>query len=60
MKKEQVLGLVRHLLTIGGGIAVHKGIADETIVTEIVGGLITFIGVVWSIWSPDKKIGNGY
>jgi hypothetical protein len=60
MKKEQVLGLVRHLLTIGGGIAINRGIADETLVTEIIGGILTFVGIAWSIYSPDKKIGNGY
>lgn len=48
MTKEQILGVVRHLLTFFGGILVTKGLIDETIVTEIIGGLSTLIGAVWS------------
>ena len=48
MKKEQILGVVRHLLTFFGGILVTKGLIDETIVTEVIGGLSTLIGAIWS------------
>jgi hypothetical protein len=51
MTKEQILGVVRHLLTFFGGILVTKGLVDETIVTEIIGGLSTLIGAVWSFFS---------
>lgn len=53
MSKEMVLGIVRHVLTFGGGLLVTKGLIDETIVTELVGGLITLVGGVWSVF--DKK-----
>jgi len=53
MKKEQILGIIRHILTFGGGIVVSKGWIDESIYTELVGGLLTLIGGVWSIL--DKK-----
>lgn len=48
MTKEQILGVVRHLLTFFGGILVTKGVIDETIVTEVIGGISTLIGAVWS------------
>ena len=42
MTKEQILGVVRHLLTF------FCGLVDETIVTEVIGGLSTLIGAIWS------------
>lgn len=60
MKKEQVLGLVRHLLTLGGGYAIGNGLIDDASATQIIGAVTTVIGLVWSWYSPDKKIGNGY
>ena len=60
MKKEQVLGIVRHVLTLGGGYAVGRGIVDEAVSLELVGTITSFIGIIWSIYSPDKKIGKGY
>ena len=51
LTKEQVLGIVRHALTFVGGIFVMRGLVDETIVTEIVGGVMTLTGAIWSIVS---------
>lgn len=48
MHKEQVLGILRHFLTFGGGILVASGKADPGTVTEVVGGAITVIGSLWS------------
>jgi hypothetical protein len=53
MNKEKILGIVRHTLTFVGGILIMKGIVDETIVTEIVGGVVALAGTIWSIF--DKK-----
>jgi hypothetical protein len=53
LTKEQVLGIVRHALTFVGGIFVMKGLVDETTVTEVVGGVMTLAGAIWSI--IDKK-----
>jgi hypothetical protein len=55
LTKEQVLGIVRHSLTFIGGIIVMKGIADEATVTEIVGGIVTLTGAIWSIISKISK-----
>jgi formylmethanofuran dehydrogenase subunit C len=49
MKKEQILGVIRHTLTFIGGIVIMKGIADEATITEIIGGIITVTGAIWSI-----------
>jgi hypothetical protein len=49
LTKEQVLGIIRHALTFVGGIFVMRGLVDETIVTEIIGGAITLTGAIWSI-----------
>jgi hypothetical protein len=49
--KEQVLGIVRHVLTFAGGIVIAKGLADENTVNEIIGGVITLVGTIWSIVS---------
>ena len=49
LKKEQVLGIVRHTLTFVGGIVVMKGLVDEATVTEIIGGVMTLTGTIWSV-----------
>ncbi len=49
LTQEQVLGIVRHTLTFVGGIFIAKGLVDETTVTEIIGGVITLTGAIWSI-----------
>ncbi len=55
LSKEQVLGIIRHALTFAGGIIVMKGLADETTVTEIVGGVVTLVGAIWSIVDKNVK-----
>jgi hypothetical protein len=55
MNKEQILGVIRHLLTFVGGVFVLKGYIEESIVPEIVGGVVTIIGTVWSIFSKTPK-----
>ena len=49
LTKEQFLGIVRHTLTFVGGIVVAKGLVDESTVTEIIGGVLTLTGAIWSI-----------
>jgi len=49
LTKEQVLGIIRHALTFIGGIVVMRGLVDETVVTEITGGVLTLTGAIWSI-----------
>jgi hypothetical protein len=54
LTQEQVLGIIRHILTFGGGILVTKGLLDEGMVAEISGAVITLIGAVWSIIEKSK------
>jgi hypothetical protein len=53
MNKERILGVVRHTLTFVGGILVMKGIVDESVATEIVGGIMTLTGAIWSIFDKN-------
>jgi hypothetical protein len=54
MNKTQVLGILRHSLTFLGGLLVMRGIVDETTATEIIGGVITLVGTIWSIVDKTK------
>ena len=54
MRKEQVLGILRHSLTFIGGLLVMKGLVDETTATEIIGGIITLVGAIWSVVEKVK------
>jgi len=55
LSKEQLMGIIRHTLTFVGGILVMKGLVDETMATEIIGGLTTLTGTIWSIIEKNKK-----
>jgi hypothetical protein len=54
MNKEQTLGIVRHVLTFGGGLLIARGYGDPQLVTELVGGLVSIVGAFWSIKSKRK------
>jgi hypothetical protein len=51
MNKEQVLGIIRHVLTFVGGVLVIKGLTTETVSQEAIGAVMTAVGAVWSIIS---------
>lgn len=51
LSKEQVLGIVRHVLTFAAGIVVAKGLVEESVATELIGGILGVIAGVWSIVS---------
>jgi glucose uptake protein GlcU len=55
LTKEQILGITRHALTFIGGIVVMKGLIDEATLTEIIGGLITLAGTIWSVIDKNKS-----
>jgi hypothetical protein len=61
MNQEQILGLVRMLLTAFGSILVAKGVIKPEDLNTTVGILVTSIGavvtagtVVWSLYSKTK------
>lgn len=47
------LGLIRHLLTAGGGMLAAKGYGDSSTWEAIAGGVVTVVGALWSVW--DKR-----
>ena len=49
LTKQQVLGIIRHTLTFVGGILVARGIVDEATATEVICGVLTLTGAIWSI-----------
>ena len=49
MTTASILGLIRHLLTFAGGYAIANGLADEATIEQLVGGIVTVLGVFWSI-----------
>lgn len=55
MKKEIVLGIVRHALTFAGGILIAKGVIDEASVDAISGSFLTLVGTVWSVIQKNKN-----
>lgn len=55
MNSDQIIGLVRHLLTTAGGILVAKGVIDETSMVTVVGSLATIIGVAWSVYAKRRQ-----
>jgi len=54
MKKEQVLSIIRHTLTFVGGVLITKGLIDEGVAQEIIGGVLTLVGAVWGIIDKTK------
>lgn len=56
MSFEKVSGLIRHILTFGGGYLVAKGWVDEKTMLEVVGAAITIFGAVWSWYAPEKRV----
>ena len=54
LTKEQILGIVRHGLTFIGGILITKGLIDESTLTEIVGGIVTLTGTIWSVINKNQ------
>ena len=51
MTKEQIQGIVRHVLTFVGGILVLQGVVEETLINELIGGVVALAGTLWSIFS---------
>lgn len=49
LNQDVMGGLVRHLLTLGGGALVARGYIDEATASQLIGGGIALFGVVWSV-----------
>lgn len=53
MNPAIILGIVRHLLTIGAGALASKGVIAQSETETVVGAGLALIGIVWS--AIDKK-----
>ena len=56
MNKEKIAGVIRHVMTFGGGYAVSKGWIDESMVPELIGAVIAVFGVIWSFAAKKEKV----
>jgi hypothetical protein len=52
--KDIILGIVRHLLTAGGGYVVAKGFVDADQANQLVGAVLVVVGVIASV--VEKKL----
>lgn len=48
MNWEQIAGILRHILTFGGGFLVARGIIDASVLPELIAAVITISGLIWS------------
>jgi len=55
MKRDQIFGVARHVLTFLGGFLVVKGYLDEGLLNELIGGALALAGTIWSIVDKNKK-----
>ena len=51
---DKISGLLRHILTFGGGYLVADGVIDEATLQEVVGAVITLTGFIWSYLSKKE------
>ena len=54
MTKETIFGIIRHILTFGGGFLASNGTIGGADVETGVGALISLIGIVWSAIQKRK------
>ncbi len=52
--QDQILGFIRHALTLAGGALVTNGMFTESELLEAVGAASTLIGFFWS-WAAKKQ-----
>jgi hypothetical protein len=55
MSQDQAMGILRHILTIGAGVAISKGWIDEETSLQVIGGIVAIVGIWWSVKSKQSK-----
>lgn len=53
MSRDMILGLLRHVLTLLGGVLVARGYTDDATMQTVAGAVVTLGGAVWSML--DKR-----
>jgi len=51
VNEKQLLGIIRDILTFGGGVLMAKGVVSEGMASDVVGAIMTLIGAIWSVAS---------
>jgi hypothetical protein len=59
MQRDVILGIIRHILTTAGGGLVAKGTLDGDEMSQLAGGIVAILGVVWSVLAKRSKSGKG-
>lgn len=54
LTKDQIYGILRHVLTTAGGALVAKGVVDEAMMLEGVGIVMSIVGFAWSYISKKN------
>jgi hypothetical protein len=54
LNKEQILALIRQVLTTVGVILTTNGVFSEGIMLEIIGSVMTLISVFWSVFDKSE------
>lgn len=49
MLTPAILGIARHILTLGGGYLIAQGLVDAGQAETLVGAGVAIVGVVWSL-----------
>lgn len=49
-----ISGIIRHVMTFGGGFLIDKDLTTVTEWENAVAALVTLIGVAWSIYEKKK------
>jgi hypothetical protein len=55
MNRDAILGIVRHILTTGGGVLVTNGTLTSEQLQTGAGSLIVLVGIIWSVWAKKKE-----
>lgn len=50
-----ILGLIRHSLTYGGGLLTAQGWGNASDWDQVIGAILTIVGIGWSIWDKRKR-----
>jgi hypothetical protein len=53
--KDQFLGVVRHVVTVGGTLIAATGVANADVANQVAGAVLTLAAFGWSLWEKRGK-----
>lgn len=54
MNFDDIQGIIRHILTTAAGGMVADGYFTQDQATQIIGGVVAIVGVVWSLYNKSQ------